>query len=95
MTGIDPSVGATTMTAKAELTYLRAGDALPESHKLASDIISFTGARSRIVMPIAPGALIDSKSFAPARAFTAVLAARGICSYLFIVGCISNANPKR
>ncbi|MCZ4060280.1 hypothetical protein O3W44_15980 [Pantoea sp. LMR881] len=82
------------MTAKAELTYLRAGDALPESRKLASDIISFTGARSRIVMPIAPGALIDSKSFAPARAFTAVLAARG-CNYLFIVGCISNANPKR
>jgi len=44
------------------------------------------------VVPIAIGALIDGDNFAPALAFIAVLAAIGICSYLFIVGKIDHVS---
>jgi ACS family D-galactonate transporter-like MFS transporter len=59
---------------------------------LAGGVFNFTGALSSIVVPIAIGALIDGDNFAPALAFIAVLAAIGICSYLFIVGKIDHVS---
>ncbi|MBK0089690.1 MULTISPECIES: MFS transporter [Erwiniaceae] len=59
---------------------------------LAGGVFNFTGALSAIVVPIAIGALIDGDNFAPALGFIAVLAAIGICSYLFVVGKIEHVS---
>ncbi|WP_338558093.1 MFS transporter [Erwinia sp. E_sp_B04_7] len=61
---------------------------------LAGGVFNFTGALSSIVVPIAIGALIDGQNFAPALAFIAILAALGICSYLFVVGRIDDVTPS-
>ena len=61
---------------------------------LAGGVFNFTGALSSIVVPIAIGALIDGSNFAPALAFIAVLAAIGICSYLFVVGKIDHVSAR-
>lgn len=62
---------------------------------LAGGVFNFTGALSSIVVPVAIGALIEGHNFAPALGFIAVLAAIGICSYLFIVGRIDHVTPTR
>ena len=61
---------------------------------LAGGVFNFTGALSSIVVPIAIGALIDGDNFAPALGFIAVLAAIGICSYLFVVGKIEHVSAR-